>query len=795
MKQFLATLRCQKAALQYGLRLLAIFFILVSNLGVAIGPASALQATYVGEENQQNETHPLTVENRQSNSKKRVAHARGEKTSKTSISSEFLPGISPESTNPPDAPTPEPTIPDDIDEHLIVFPPQMKPLENLLRKSDQTTKGLTYQPQGLMEGGQLLSPIAGGPSHQNSPAIVYNTVRNESLVVWVDEETTPASLRGMRISNDGIPLADAFLIISGITTKPERITINYSPVSDSYFLAWVEFNGYSEITYCLTPSICRLYSQSQAKLYALPLQGDGNPSITTPTVISDQETVEYDIAYNSQDNDFAVAWSEPPGSYLYCGGNTYCLSPNHTVVQRFAPDGTGIGSAQTAISPTSGNVTIEYNPTDNNYMLVSMRWFSSYPIANFYAQVLPSNLSPTGIIPLSYTRDGDAFPTLTYFPDNSYLLTWLDYHGSPYWWAGNVNGRLIGASNAANLTGIRAFLNVYPGYRDKVVVEYNSETGTALISAIYDGSPNLVGAYIDGQANSIAPETISRNGSDFAVTSIPSNTSPSWLVAWTHNGDIYVRNVSLTKVLDESTINWGEIKKRIKEIAAEHDYEISSISCTQADCGDPINTRTGVFSFASPDISFPSTAGNLVFQTAYSSGAIDTYTDTLGYGWTHNHDARLIFPSDPGGKENSVIFKDMLGNQYIFTIQSDGSLLPGVGVLATLEKFTTPNLIYTLTTPEQARLEFDETGKILSRSDAQGNSFDYIYDDGNLIRVSADQGTRYLDISYDEQDRIISVADHTGRQVSYAYDLSGNLVTSTDLLGRTWSIHMMPAII
>ena len=256
-----------------------------------------------------------------------------------------------------------------------------------------------------------------------------------------------------------------------------------------------------------------------------------------------------------------------------------------------------------------------------------------------------------------------------------------------------------------------------------------------------------------------------------------------------------------TDVYNGSTQNLGEIKKLIKENAADNGYQISSISCTQSDCGDPINTRTGVFSIALPDLSFPTTAGDLVFQRAYSSGTTDTDTDRLGYGWTHNHAAGLIFPSDPDGMEGFVIFKDVLGNRYLFGIQSDGTYRPGPGVLASLTKSGATPVSYTLLTPEQAKLEFDESGKITSRSNALGHSFIYSYDTQNrLSRVGADQGERYFDLAYDSQNRIISVTDYSGRAITYTYDAAGDLVSSTDLLAREWtytydSAHRMTQVV
>ena len=243
-----------------------------------------------------------------------------------------------------------------------------------------------------------------------------------------------------------------------------------------------------------------------------------------------------------------------------------------------------------------------------------------------------------------------------------------------------------------------------------------------------------------------------------------------------------------TDVYNGSVWNWGEIKKQIKEIAGALGYQISTAKCSQGDCGDPINTRTGAFSFASPDMSFPTSAGDLVFQRAYSSGTTQVYTDNLGYGWTHNQAARLIFPLDPGGMQGYVLFKDFLGNQHLFEIAVDGSYVPGPGVLASLEKSGGDFGTYLLTTPEQAKFEFNASGRITTLTNAEGHSFTYTYDEqGKLTRVSADQGSRYYDLSYDPQARITAVTDYTGREVTYGYDEAGNLVSTTDLLGREWA--------
>ena len=41
-----------------------------------------------------------------------------------------------------------------------------------------------------------------------------------------------------------------------------------------------------------------------------------------------------------------------------------------------------------------------------------------------------------------------------------------------------------------------------------------------------------------------------------------------------------------------------------------------------------------------------------------------TRPSSSSYGWTHNQDIRLVFPTDPIGKAGYVLFKDQSGNMY-----------------------------------------------------------------------------------------------------------------------------------
>jgi len=99
--------------------------------------------------------------------------------------------------------------------------------------------------------------------------------------------------------------------------------------------------------------------------------------------------------------------------------------------------------------------------------------------------------------------------------------------------------------------------------------------------------------------------------------------------------------------------------------------------------GDPINTRTGAFSYTNPDLSMPTTAGELVFQRSYSSATVTQPANSLAPGWVHNHAAKLIFSGDPGGKSGFVIFRGVEGNDYLFKDNGNNTYTAGPGVTAT----------------------------------------------------------------------------------------------------------------
>jgi len=240
---------------------------------------------------------------------------------------------------------------------------------------------------------------------------------------------------------------------------------------------------------------------------------------------------------------------------------------------------------------------------------------------------------------------------------------------------------------------------------------------------------------------------------------------------------------SETDVYSGSIANSGENKASAGGVS-ENDGAISTATCSQRNCGDPINPRTGSFSFVLPDLSFPTLAGDLIYQRNYSSSLSNQKT-THGYGWTNNHEAGLIFPGDPNGMNGCILFQSPLGNRYIFNIEADGTYTPGAGVIANLVQASGT---YVVTTSQKEGFTFDSSGRLISRFDALGHTFTYSYNNlGQLETISADGGMHTITLNYDTEGRVASVFDHAGRQASYAYNAAGNLVSYVDTLGQTWT--------
>lgn len=332
-----------------------------------------------------------------------------------------------------------------------------------------------------------------------------------------------------------------------------------------------------------------------------------------------------------------------------------------------------------------------------------------------------------------------------------------------------------------------AFQSTLNGQRDVFLTKIGPDGMTISYSTYLGGSSVDVGYALSRSQNTTVAVAGYTYSFDFPTTAGAFQpTGPG--------NESFVAVFSLeTTVQDYNVISaCGSTKN--KGFTSSDGRECPLIQGSQGSAGDPINTRTGGLDVSYTDISFPTVAGDLVFQRYYSSTAVNSFTEPFGPGWTHNHDTRLVFPSDPGGNPDGILFKAHSLNSYLFYDNGDGTYSPESGMTSSLVEQTDPSITYTVTDQSQHVYSFDEFGKLTVWNDGKGHTWSYGYDANNLLnRVTDDTSSNYLEFTYSPEGYLSSVTDNMGRSVSYGYDSSNDLVSVTDVLSQVWNLTYDPS--
>ena len=138
---------------------------------------------------------------------------------------------------------------------------------------------------------------------------------------------------------------------------------------------------------------------------------------------------------------------------------------------------------------------------------------------------------------------------------------------------------------------------------------------------------------------------------------------------------------------------------------------------TQAQVGQPINTRTGNLWTTARDLQVASAGPDLTWGRTYNSQSTDFISGTLGAGWQSPFDTHLRFSNNPGGEDDTVIVVSTHGNYRRFHDAGNGTYDAALGVYGTLVQ-TGSTYVYTLRSQEQ--FVFDLSGRLVSQTDAQG---------------------------------------------------------------------------
>lgn len=187
--------------------------------------------------------------------------------------------------------------------------------------------------------------------------------------------------------------------------------------------------------------------------------------------------------------------------------------------------------------------------------------------------------------------------------------------------------------------------------------------------------------------------------------------------------------------------------------------------------------------------------GSLATVVTLTYDSLDPRTGPLGKKWSHSYDIGLVQNSD-----GSVTIRE--GNTRSYYKLTNGVFVSETGDTSTLVK--TADNIYALSYKDGSRKKFDANGKILSITDATGNSTSFAHDAaGNLASIT-DAASRAITFAYDVNNLLTTITDPAGKEYTftytgtflstvtwpdnsswqYTYDENGFMLTKTDPLGK-----------
>ncbi|RLC88795.1 MAG: hypothetical protein DRI79_07560, partial [Chloroflexi bacterium] len=197
--------------------------------------------------------------------------------------------------------------------------------------------------------------------------------------------------------------------------------------------------------------------------------------------------------------------------------------------------------------------------------------------------------------------------------------------------------------------------------------------------------------------------------------------------------------------------------------------------------GDLVNVANGNLFFTQRDLLFPARGFDIEITRAYNSLLHDV-DSPFGLGWTFNYNLHLTIGDD------TVTVHDANGaiHTYVYSPTLD-AYVPPPGIH---RRLTADGDGYTLWTKDGTRSSFDENGRLLAVTDANGNRLTFTYTADRLTRIADDSGLT-LDFYYDG-GHITRVEDPAGRQIRYDYDEAGHLIRVTDALSHSISFDYNP---
>ncbi len=254
--------------------------------------------------------------------------------------------------------------------------------------------GQIYGSQGIPIGeNRPLAPMAFA---QQRPDVVHNRARNEYLVVWQQADL----IWGRRLDAAGAPLGEAFLVGSK-TGKQAYPAVAYNRVDDEYLVVW-EDN--------------RNVAASGWDIYGRRLDADGSVlgdefSVVAASPAQDQSRP--DVAHNAVENDYLVVWQR----FRFAGP---CVEG-----ARVDSNGALIGEPWPLGDPSSSQEApaVAWDMDRDEYFVV----WRDLPGVDVYGQRLrPDGGTDQGPVRITTTNMVGAIAVAYDWNQHQYLVVWQD---------------------------------------------------------------------------------------------------------------------------------------------------------------------------------------------------------------------------------------------------------------------------------------------------------------------------------------------------------------------------------
>jgi RHS repeat-associated protein/uncharacterized repeat protein (TIGR01451 family) len=207
----------------------------------------------------------------------------------------------------------------------------------------------------------------------------------------------------------------------------------------------------------------------------------------------------------------------------------------------------------------------------------------------------------------------------------------------------------------------------------------------------------------------------------------------------------------------------------------------------------PVDYSTGTKIERVSQVSWGGARGGLSFSLVYTTDKAQNCDNCpFGRGWTHNWDIRLTGSFAPGGAGRMIMPQEVTGRLF----SSSGTDSTGAARFtstATTSVLGGAVLAGSATTQyrdsDGTTLNFNSSGRLVSKVDRNGNATRLSYSNGNLTTITDPVG-RSLTFTYDGANRVSSMTDPLGHTWHYTYEgtpgVAGTpgLTTITDPAGN-----------